>query len=91
MAKVTRKKQGNNVDAAAMSSSNVIRDPNHLGRGLGSAYAEAVDRLKDQVEEIAGHKAAFLGVDKKHVDPYENMHSSILPKNFDPRKRINEK
>ena len=84
MAKISRKKQGNNADASAMSSSNVIKDPEHLGRGLGTAYAYAVDNLKSQAEEMSAQKNSFLGVDKKYIDPYENMHSSLLPKNFVP-------
>lgn len=84
MAKVSRKKQGDQVHAEGMSSTNQIRDPEHLGRGLGTAYAMAVESLKTQAEEMAGHKTGFLGVDKKHINPYENMHSSLLPKNFVP-------
>jgi hypothetical protein len=84
MAKLSRKKQGNQVDASAMSSANIIKDPEHLGRGLGTAYAYAVDNLKAQAEEIKANKGSFLGVEKKQIDPYENMHSSLLPKNFNP-------
>lgn len=83
MAKVTRKKQGSQVDASAMSSANVIKDPEHLGRGLGTAYAYAVDTLKEQAKLYAD-KSEFLGVKKEQVNPYENMHSSLLPKDFNP-------
>lgn len=90
MAKVSKKKQGQEADPSAMSSANIIRDPQHLGRGLGSAYAIAVDNLHKQAEEMSGSKNGFLGVAKEHINPYENLHSSLLPKGFDPRTKASE-
>lgn len=88
MAKVSRKKQGNVVDGAGMSSANIIRDPQHLGRGIGSAYAVAVENIKDQADEMQGSKAAFLGVEKKVVNHLENLHCSLLPKGFNPKEQL---
>lgn len=90
MAKVSKKAQGQKADATAMSSANTIRDPQHLGRGLGTAYAIAVARIKEQAEGMSGSKNGFLGVDKKYIDPYENLHSSLLPADFEPRKKARE-
>lgn len=44
-------------------------------RGLGSAYANAVGGLMNQVDGVKGSKNGFLGVAHKTIDPRQFSHS----------------
>ena len=83
----SNKQQGNPAQTDEASSTNVFPEPRTYKRGIGSAYAYAVDSLIKQAGEISGSKNGFLGVEKKELDPNEYGQHSILPKDFDPRKK----
>ena len=90
MSKKSNKKQGDQASGASLSDSRQVRDPRTMERGIGSSFATAVARIMDMAPEIAGSKNGFLGVEKQVLDPKENMHSSILPKELDAKKKLNE-
>ena len=93
MAKIKKsnKDQGKQANPESLASTNQIPDPKMLSRGIGSSFAMAVANLMDKADSLAGSKNGFLGIEKAILDPKENTHSSILPKQFDGKKKLNEK
>lgn len=83
----TAKEQGSPANTDEASSTNIMPEPRTYKRGIGSAYAYAVDTLIKNAEKISGSKNGFLGIDKKELDPAEYGKHSLLPKDFNPRKK----
>jgi hypothetical protein len=72
------KKEGKDVNGAAMSHTNEMPQARQLNRGLGSAYAVAVTTVLDAAGEISGSKNPFLGVKSELLDPAEYGAHSLL-------------
>jgi hypothetical protein len=83
----SNKQQGEAASADDASSTNVMPEPRTYKRGIGSAYAFAVNALIKNAHKYSGSKNGFLGVDKKELDPTEYGEYSLLPKEFDPRRK----
>lgn len=83
----SKKKQGHQASVEEASSTNQMPEPRSYHRGLGSSYAFAVNTLMNQADEVSGSKNGFLGVEKHTIDPNEHASHSLLPKEFDPRKK----
>jgi hypothetical protein len=81
------KDQGSPANTDEASSTNVMPEPRTYKRGIGSAYAYAVETLIKNADKISGSKNGFLGVNKKELDPNEYGQHSLLPKDFEPRKK----
>jgi hypothetical protein len=88
--KKSNKVQGKEVSGASPSDTRIMPEPRTMSRGIGSSFAMAVSRLMDMASSMSGSKSGFLGVEKKAIDSDENMHSSLLPKDFDPSKKLGE-
>ena len=88
MSKKSNKIQGDKVKGAYKASDNKMSSPVEADRGIGSSFAMAVSRIMDAAASVAGSKNGFLGKEKVTVDSKENMHSSILPKDFDAKKKL---
>lgn len=85
--KASKKIQGTQASPEDGSSTNVMPEPRTFKRTIGSAYAMAVNVLLQQANQISGSKNGFLGVEKKNLDPSEYGEHSLLPKDFEPRKK----
>lgn len=81
MAKLSKKSQGSHVDGASLSSTNQMRMPEMLERGIGSSFAMAVSRAMDMAGSLSGSKNGFLGFEKITLDPTEYGSWSLLHKN----------
>ena len=83
----SNKKQGEAPSIEEASSTNVMPEPRTYRRGIGSAYAFAVDALIKNADKISGSKNGWLGIDKKELDPAEYGKHSLLPKDFSPLRK----
>lgn len=83
----SKKNQGHGVTGASESATNVFPDMRTLSRGLGTSYAHAVNHLIDQAPQTRGSLNPFLGQEKKTLDANSYGAHSVLPKNFNPRKK----
>lgn len=83
----SKKHQGEAASPEELSSTNIMPEPRTFRRGIGSAYAYAVDTILEQAKKISGSRNGFLGVDKVELDANEYGQHSLLPKDFEPRKK----
>jgi hypothetical protein len=85
--KNSKKDQGKGVTGASQSATNVFPEWRTIQRGLGSAYAYAINKMIDEAPQTRGSLNPFLGVESKRLDPVSYGRYSLLPKDFDPRKK----
>ena len=86
--KNTKKQQGKGVSGSSMSPTNVFPEMRSVSRGLGSSYAYAVDKLIDEAPKMKGSSSSdFLGTSKESLDAAEYGKYSLLPKDFNPKKK----
>lgn len=83
----SKKMQGEAASTDEASSTNILPEPRTYKRGIGSAYAYAIDSLIKNVDKFKGSKNGFMGWEKKELDPSEYAEQSLLPKDFDPRRK----
>jgi hypothetical protein len=84
----SNKNQGKKVSGAEKSDDRQFPPMQTQSRGIGSSFAMAVSNLMDAAASLSGSKNGFLGVEKKVIDSDENIHSSLLPKDFDSSKKL---
>ena len=83
----SNKRQGNAKTGASASSTNLFPEMQTLGRGLGSAYAFALNKIVDEVASTKGSLNPFLGVSTKTLDPVTYGNNTLNPRGFDARKK----
>lgn len=73
---ISKKVQGDQAESNSASSDGQKRMPRSMGRGPGSAYANALDNVLGQSKELKqGSQKGFLGVEKKSIDVKEYSRS----------------
>lgn len=74
------KSQGEPARTNSASDARVRRPPRTMNRGIGSSYAYAVRNVMEEAKTMKGSDAAWLGQEKKILDPKEYSHSLIETK-----------
>lgn len=69
------KKQGASVGQNELSDDRQERKPQHLDRGIGSSFADAVGNLLDEAKGLKGSTHGFLGKEKQTIDAKQYAHT----------------
>jgi hypothetical protein len=83
----SKKRQGSIATGASLSATNQFPEMQTLGRGLGSSFAMAVNKLIDGAQAVKGSLNPFLGVTSKTLDPVSYGNNTLAPKGFNARKK----
>lgn len=79
MSDKSNKHQGESVGHNEESDARQEPRPEHLDRGIGSAFAIAVKNLQDESSSMKGSTHGFLGHEKQTIDTKQFAHSLNKP------------
>jgi len=78
--KASKRSQGKKSGSASLSDKSKNPKARQEARGMGTEYANAVENLQKQAEDLKGSDVGFLGVEKVSISVQEFAHSLIHKK-----------